>query len=425
MRYGTVFFDSALERRSIKNKETSTVLAREGWASVSGLPASRINKIADLPSDVVWMVNLDFQSYVSNGLSKLPNFVPYYFLKSDVNQIAAEIGAHVEHERLPVIVQAVAEVFSRTMRLAEKHFGIEDIQTRTNNGKKLEFCIAEAIGRRQQVIDAALNQALNNAHQPRNQVLAHPIPREWWQVTLRRNRYAHAFEVLESPVPSPNNWEFVDGDRLPTGQTQRIDWAIDNERPVLVHARVSDGKGVEATLTSFGNKPKGNVPREWLSAPELYWVSRYGRVEIDAAYICNEGFCEMPELSKMPPPNELSLASISLGLLTENFLAVLMEPYKNPMGVQMCYPHSVWYNSMDRFIMFTHAARLVKMSSYGSPTAGFRIHSYGFGNIQVGSPHEAIDDLTDFASSIGLEVPSSAYWKRTMQFRQRNVEGLQ
>jgi hypothetical protein len=417
MRYGVVYFDAALDKRRKKSNDGTYVQARDGWASVGGADAFRIEKLADLPSDVVWITNLDFDSYRSNRLTQIPNYVPSYYLKSDIAQIAAEIGAHQDHERITAIVQALAQVFARTMRLAETYFGVTEIPS--DQIKKLENAIATATGRRKQVVDAPLNDSMKQAYQNRCLVIGQPIPREWWQCTLRRNRYQHAYDVLDTPVPSPNNWEYLDASKLPIGAKDRIDWVINNPKPVLAKARVSDGKGMEASITSFGAKKRSDVTREWLCAPELYWVSRYyNTVEIDAVYVCHDGYVLLPELERFPAPNEFTLASISMGLITENFLAVMTEPFKNPVGVEVYYPHCIWYAAMDRFILFTHAYQIVRASSYGNANSGFRVHSYGFGNIQVATPHEKVDELTDIAGSLGLEVPSSAYWKRTMQSRQ-------
>lgn len=423
MRFGVVFFDAAIDRRAVRSKMSDAVVqAREGWASVDGCEAFRITKIADLDSDVVWINNLDMKSYTANKLSQSPNHVPRYYLRTDIMQVAAEIGAHTEHERVPVIVQALSDVFARTMRLIQKQFGSCEIGIE-HSRKKLEFLLASAVGRKSHPMDAELNEAMCQAWQNRVSVLGQTIPYQWWQCTLRRNRYVHACEVLDTPVPSSSNWEYLDASKLPAGNRARIDWAVNHQLPVLVHARVSDGKGFEASLTSFGSKAKATVTREWLCAPELYWVQRYySTVEIDAAYVCNDGYATLPELAKFPVPNEFSMASISMGLLAENFLAMMAEPYLMPSGYVCYYPHSVWYTSMDRFMCFVGAAKLIKASSFGNPHAGFRAVSYGQGNLQISAPHEMIDDLTDLAASSGWEVPSTAYWKRTMEYR-RHAEG--
>jgi hypothetical protein len=421
MRYGVIYFDGALQQRRTYRKDASFIQARDGWASVAGTEAVRFDKLTDLPSDVVWITNLDFTSHRSNELHHSPNFVPSYFLRTDIAQVAAEIGAHQDHERVSVIVQALSEVFARTMRLSERYFGAKEIPG--NQNKKLENAIGGAIGRRTQPIDASLNTVMQQAHMTRCQVLGQPAPREWWQCTLRRNRYTHAYDVLDTAVPSTNNWEYLDASKLPASRRDRLAWAIDNPLPVVAKVRVSDGRGLEAMVTSFGGKKRGDQPREWVCGPELFWLSKYyNTVEIDAAYVCNDGYVLLEELARFPAANEFSLTSVSLGLLVENFLALMLEAYESPSKALIFYPHAVWYAAMDRFFMFLHAYQLVRASSYGQLNAGFRIVSYGMGNIQVAAPHEKIDELTDIAASVGLEVPSSAYWKRTMQYRMVQTE---
>ena len=422
MRYGIVYFDAAIERRRVDPRDKNAyVQAREGWASIAGTTAFRIDRISELPSDVIWITNLDFTSYLKNNLGGSPNFVPYYYLKTDIAQIAAEIGAHPEHERVNVIVECLAEVFARTMRLAEQEFSVKGIGVGPKK-KKLEHAIAGAIGRQSQVMDASLNKVMEQAFQRRNQVIGQTIPYEWWQCTLRRNRYEHAHDTLSVRVPSTGNWEYLDASRLPSGK-QRVDWAINNDLPIVVHVRVADGKGLGAVLTSFGNKGRTTIAREWVSAPELCWLARYySSIDIDAAFVCNDGYLPQREIERFPAANEFCLASVSMGLLAENFLAVLMEPSENPLSTAIYYPSCVWYSAVDRFIMFSLAYRIAKASGFGDPSAGFKIHSYGFGNIQIATPHEKIDELTDLAAGLGLEVPSTAYWKRTMQHRLLQTE---
>ena len=422
MRYGIVYFDSAVERGRVgsRNKD-AYVQAREGWASIAGTAAFRIDHLAELPSDVVWITNLDFNSYLKNNMGGSPNFVPYYYLKTDIGQIAAEIGAHIEHERINVIVECLANVFARTMRLAEQQYGIRGIGIGAGK-KKLEHAVASAIGRgNTPTLDASLNKAMEQAFQRRNKVIGQTIPREWWQCTLRRNRYEHAHDTLSVRVPSNNNWEYLDASRLPSAK-QRVDWAIHNELPTAVQVTVADGRGLGAVLTSFGNKGHTTIAREWVSAPELCWLARYYSVHIEAAFVCNDGYRPQPEIERFPAANEFCLASLSMGLLVENFFSVLMEPPVNQMNASIYVPSCVWYSAVDRFIMFLLAYRIVKASGFGDPNAGFKIHSYGFGNIQVCTPHDKVDELTDLAAGLGLEVPSSAYWKRTMQHRMLQTE---
>lgn len=418
MRYGAIVFDAAVEQRRMRRRgETPVVEAREGWASVEGTEPFRIRKTADLPTDVVWITNLDMQSYVKNQLNRSPNFVPRHFMKSEFNQIAAEIGAHTEHEHVSVLARSLSDVFARVMRLCQKHFGVGHISTE-NRKRKLEYVIAESLRRKTQPMDAALNGAMEQAHQSRTTVVGQTIPYEWWQCQLRRNRYVNAYDVLDMPVPGANNWEYLDKSMLPAGDKAKIDWVVQNPLPVLVNAKIADGRGVEALITSFGGKRGNNVTKEWMSGPELYWVSKYySTIDINAVYICNDGYVSMDELGKFPKPTPFTLSSLSMGLLCENFLAVMEEPYETPAGAFIYYPHSVWYSTMDRFFLFTMATRLVKASSYGRPNAGFRVQSYGLGNIQIAAPHEMIDELTDMAAQVGLEVPSSAYWKRTVNYR--------
>lgn len=418
MRWGVVYFDAALDRRAVRRQGAASIIAREGWAAIDGREAFRITKIADLPSDTVWMSNLEADAYRSNGLSKSPNHVPNYYLKTDVRQIAAEIGADTEHERVSVIVQALSEVFSRTMRLVEKYYGTAELGLE-NNRKKLEFLLAQSVGRKTHAVDAGLNQAMEQAWQKRVYAMGQPIPRNWWQCTLRRNRYVHAYEVLDTPVPSSHNWEFVDVGKMPEGNKARLDWLCTNDKPVLARIRVADGRGLEAQITSFGSKANASLAREWVCGPELYWLSKYySTIEVQGAYICNDGYVPPPELRKFPPPNDFCLSSISMGLLTENFLAFMYEPTLAPMGqTAYYYPHAVWYTTMDRFFCFAQTTKLIRLSTLGGGYGGFRFSSYGNGNLQIAVPAEMIDEMTDMAAQCGWEVPSSAYWKRTQESR--------
>lgn len=395
---GVVLFDDVIRKKARDRKRTPS----EGWASVDGAPARRINSITELESNVKWLTNLEFVDFYANQLGKNPNFFYSAFLRTELKSIADDIGAGVEQLSADKAVQVLSTVFSNVMNLA---VGRLQINLEAPNAKTLqEFISARTINKNK--IPDEVNAVLKHAYQCWTQCITR-YNREWKSATLRKPRYQHAIDVLSTPVPSENRWVYINNDRMPAAGPHRIDWCVAHEQPVLANVVVSPRRTDLAGVISYNSGAA--VERAWLSQPELLWVSLFCDVEVIGAFLCEAGFEHQKEIDSFPALGDFSHASFSLGLLAENLWVALASPRTTLTNQKYFTPRAVWYRSIDRIEMFKSAAAMHR--------AGFQVIGYGVGSVLVNYPVGAAKDLIDTATGIGLDIPVAKFHEQRNETR--------
>lgn len=398
MHYGVVLFDDVIRKRGKDRKR----LPGEGWASVDGAAARRINSITELESNVKWLTNLDFVDFYANQLGKNPNLYYSGCLRTELKAIADEIGASVEQLSADKSAQALSTIFRRVMDLAIKRLRVD---LAVPNVKTLPELIA-ARGVNKYKIPDEINTALKHAYQPWTQCITR-YNREWKSATLRRSRYQHAIDVLSTPVPSEFRWGYINNDRLPTAAPKRIDWCLGHDLPVLANVVVTPRRTDLAGVISYNSG--STVERAWLSQPELLWISLFCDVEVIGAFVCEAGFEHQKEIDQFPSLGDFSYASYSLGLLVENLWVAMGSPRTTLTNQKYYTPRAVWYRAIDRIEMFKAAAKIHQ--------AGFQVVGYGVGSVLVNYPIGASKDLVDTAAEAGLDIPVGKFFEKRNETR--------
>jgi len=403
MDFGVVLFDDVLLSKKDKNRRISP---REGWASVEGGKAFRIKAITELASNVRWMTNLAFTDFYSSQAGRHPNFYPAEFLRTSLGAIADEIGASVELVSSEQSASALSSIFSRVMKLGRT------IGAKPEEGslKSLpELLSARYLNRYK--IPEQLNEALRHAYQVQTPCIK-KHERRWLNATLRKPRYAHAMDVLSTPVPSEFEWEYINHERLPVREGQIVEWCLNSPLPVLANVIVKPNRGDYASLISYGSG--AYVERSWVSQIELMWLVQFCHVEVVGVFIGGAGFEEQKEINLFPSLGDFSHASYSLGLLAENLWVSMASPRTNALAMKFFPPRAVWYRSVDRLNMFMVASRLHK--------EGFGIVGYGVGSVWLNYPSGAARDLADCARELGLDFPVSKWRELKIEGRLREDE---
>jgi hypothetical protein len=392
MRYGVVMFDDEVRKQTTNKKR----MASGASVSIDGATSRRIVSVTELESDVKWLTNFSFTDFNSNGLGRNPNFYFAGFLRTEFRAIAEEIGAGSEQLSADRAAEVMALLFGRVMRIATETLGV-DLKTSSISTKGLvDFISARVINKNK--IPEEINNALSHAYQTYTTVMKRP-PRDWKKVMLRKPRYTHAIDVLSTPVPSEFQWVYVQHARLPGSNADRIEWCLGNDLPVLANVIVKPRRGEFGDLISF-NAGTANA-RSWVCQPELLMLAQFCDVEVIGAFVCEAGFEAQKEIEQFPDFGDFSLASISLGLIADNFWVAMASPRTNTMNQKQYPPRAIWYRAMDRTAMFMHAVRLQRED--------FQVFSYGLGAVTVYYPPGATKDVTDFALSQGLDVPVATF----------------
>lgn len=400
MKFGVALFTDVIKKKARDRRRE----ASEGWASIDGRVARRINSVVELESDVKWVTNLSYVDFFANQLGKNPNLFYSAFLRTEIKAIGEEIGAGIEQASPDKAASTLSTVCSRVGNLAIERLGV-NMNLALPNVKTLPEFLAARTPSKNQIPDD-VNMALKHAYQPMTQC-ATRYNREWKSATLRRPRYQHALEVLSTPVPSEHRWVYLDNSKLPESNTARIDWCVGHDLPVLANVAVKARRGELAEVISYNSG--ASVERAWLCQPELLWISMFCDVEVIGAFVCEAGFEAQSELEKFPQLGDFSFCSYSLGLLVENLWVAMASPRTSVVNQKFFPPRAVWYRAIDRLEMFKAAAKLHR--------CGFQIAGYGVGSVWLNYPPGATRDLVDAALECGLDVPMSKYFELRNEVR--------
>lgn len=371
-----------------------------GWACCSPIhqdTAERIQYATDLPTDCVWVTNLDHPQFAQAGFLHSGNLRKMTFLRSNLRQITAELG--LESEPPEVAASALARIMWRCVLLA----GRVGMPAATGiAGESLAHALRDSVLQPQlppntQELAVALRSALqvdsSCAAAPRGSSIA----------IVRRNRPQHVADLLQTAVPQ-GAWRFFGESELPINMRQRVIWATDTAKPSLVRARVSRVRPEYGELHAFGVSFNANMAvRQWISQPELLWLSEIAEVQITAAYQC-EAYSTIP-LTQVAQaaieddfglPGSLVHLSSSVGLFLDSLTTALMLDTRSKARVYapVVHPSAVWIRAVDRALSFAAA---VKMSKMGALVLG-----YGNGAVRVAVEHGGADGVLRQAASAGL-----------------------
>lgn len=396
MPFGVVLFDDVIRNvtRNVTRKRKS--VSTDGFASIDGGPARRIVSVNELESNVKWMTNFEFTDFNALGLLRNPNFFFSGFLRTELRQLADEIGAGGEQLSAIEASAALSTLFSRVMNMAEQTLGVNFINTRMSTRGLADYIAARVVNKNK--IPDDVNKALQDAYLTWVPLVT-KMPAEWKRVMLRRPRYRHAIEVLSTPVPSEFQWVYVHNARLPATNEARIAWCLGSELPVLANVVVTPRRSEFMDLISFN--AGASKERSWVCQPELLMLTQFCDVEVIGAFVCEAGFEEQKELAQFPNLGDFTEASLSLGILAENFWVAMASPRTTPTNAKFMPPRAVWYRAMDRLALFVQAVRLQR--------EGFKVFGYGAGAICAYYPAGATAELVDIATQINLDVPASVF----------------
>lgn len=407
MRCGVVLFDDVFRKTTGARKRAST----EGWASIDGGPSKRVVTIGELESDVKWWTNFDFTDFNAHFLGRHPNIFFSGFLRTELKSIAQEIGCGVELEAADRSAQMMSTLFGRIMRLAAKTLNINLESGGVGVRTLCDFISARTVSKNK--LGDELNAALQHGYQAWTSVTQR-LPRDWKSATLRKPRYAHALDVLSTPVPGEHRWRYVNNNRLPVEQQDRLDWCLASEYPVLANVVVKPHRSDFSNIISYNSG--STVTRSWVSQPELLFLTQFCDVEIIGVFLCEAGFEHQKEIDTFPSLGDFSLASYSLGLISENLWVSMANPRTTSTGQKYYIPRAVWYRAMDRLTMFMYAAKL--------QTQGFQISGYGNGSVIVCYPAGATEDLIEAAGELGLDVPVTKFSEVRTEVRLNGDESI-
>lgn len=359
-----------------------------GWASKGG-KAFRVRGTGDLASDITWWTNLKFDVFQKYGLFRA-NLKRFDFMRPDMYQLHGELGIDAEKQSPSRICEITAEVFKRVMTLAVQHYELDQLTEDT----LMEELYKRLIGN-EKILSPELSQSMKKAWQSW-QMCEAASPNGSKITSFKRPRILHAMDVLCTPIPS-GGWEQISRDEMPV-EEKRVNWLLNQERPVLVKASVIQVPPDVARIISFGGGATSN--REWMSHPELLYLSRFAKIRVDECYMA-ESYSPQPVKLPLETGGAMGLLSISMGILAENYWSSLAAPYalhkKTKNKVLVYSPRAVWISAADRFQMM--------MASLIVHNHGFVVKAYGKGGVNIAVQNGMQSEVVHCAKEAGLLPP--------------------
>ncbi|KVT01097.1 hypothetical protein WK47_24795 [Burkholderia ubonensis] len=156
-----------------------------------------------------------------------------------------------------------------------------------------------------------------------------------------------------------------------------------------------------AALAAFGQKVASRmVLREWVSHPELIWLSRFAPIQIKSVFRAAE-YKALPE--KMLLPNFLAAdplmeLSYSAGLLAENhWMALATDEFNKLTKKRSLTPRAVWLRSVDRAESFVLAKK--------AADSGMTVTGYSSGAVRLRLLRSELFKGLEFAIENNLSSP--------------------
>lgn len=375
-----------------------------GWASVAGKGAFRISSVGNLDNDTLWWTNLSFTAMHESNLHKTHYIKRTTYLNSwlqgGMHDICLGWGflrrSHTEKE----ITENLASIFDRVMRFAQRLYELDFEKTVPVHDNLADELRCTMLPDKDPHISKEVDLALGAAHQYYTYCVTPRLPKDGYSsVVFSVPAVAYANEMINAIIPS-DQVEFVHAEQLPP-KHQRLDWVMDQSRPVLARVTVSNVNPDFVNVISFANGAKTGSNRGWVSQPELLLLSQYASVDVDSIFLFGEydrlpetcGLPRFTHMQAMTPTAEIISSNHWIGLSREN-------PFRLEPGKQRAIsPRAAWITAIDRFVMFTYALQLHR--------AGIAVKRYGAGNVLVIVPDGNYRDAYEIATGIGLVAPTT------------------
>lgn len=370
-----------------------------GWACVDGGVPFSIAKPADLPSDVLWITSAEYNEFRVQGHHRVHNLRRPTYYRTTLKSMAADLGLSIDGANAARSIVPLSQVCARTARVAHGAYAWRTAPLSEDSlADSIKASMPPDVPPGRHLIGALVAAFQRDSSVPNCKYL-----QDSFFLTLRCNRLQHVQRVLSAPIPD-DAWEEVPGHLLPKSNRDRLDFALECERPVLaeVTVDVADTDSAEASLTAFGSQMGARMPlRRWVAHPELIWLSRFARIHIHSLYL-SATYRPVSESMRLPDnlvsDPYLSL-SYSVGLVAESHLQALANSYWNSMTKQSeVTARAVWLRAVDRAESFLLAHRV--------QAAGFDVYGYSLGAVMTKVRRIDMVQLGEFALREGLMTPS-------------------
>lgn len=385
-----------------------------GWASIGGEAPFRIKGTESLPSDVVFMVNLERNLMYQCGFKahsrfRSSEYLSLRFVNRDISpnikeksetewmphSIMSSMGVKNDDWREQVRVMSI--IFERVMFAGKQLINLDSPPLYS-----VDYGVRKKIAPCDPILDRNVVKAIDEAtvHFIQCEVSSDVYSSGIRRFTVSIPRVKHAMNIMNTVLPV-GKWEFLEKKSIPTRSSQVADWLTGLGGCVLAKVSIT---GVDTGLNKLINFGSGQTYRRWVTTDELIWLSELGDVNISQAYVCRDvgQLKVIDDIQKKLNKNKgIVDLSLSLGLFMESFwsgvakdLAPPVHILKDQKSANMIRP---FYKTRDLMFCLDAAVHLQSL--------GVHVLGYGKGNIQF------LTDMNDheigkICSKVGVLPPT-------------------
>lgn len=305
----------------------------DGWACRPNGDPFRVSGVHDLAHDLNWVTNLDYGSFMANGLGAMRHICQSQYFRESVDSLMGDYALVEDHAKAS---QFLANHFNATSIFGHKFMGIDPMRLRNN------YRYAQHIGNQLNV--PLLKQTARGITQEHSDVICESATQANQAMVGNMKGLAsvHGYFprllyfrwLLSQLVPISLDWTkhkytcneigYKDGKLVGKSTLLELSQKSHADKLALFFRISIYSENKEwASFAHFGAGKK--TTREWVTMPELLSMSRYTRLQIKetmslpAGYLKDQVDC-LDALMKIPD------VSVSLGLFMQNLAAALMAP---------------------------------------------------------------------------------------------------
>lgn len=374
----------------------------DAWISINGSQAERIQGTSSFSSNVLWVVNLNYDQYKKNEFTQFRNVFDSQYFRISLKALSYELGLEDESS---TFVQTASEILTKVAKLGRQYTNLQPGDCGYRYFRGLNDALLPRFARQRPTGPAAedLEIAFKESTQYSQAMAGKKRPENSAAISFFFPRTAYAQWILGQDYPINSEWAPLKHTRVKpirvgyednrlVGQTTawrtRLEKLAETES-ALFKVNVCSLEQNHSTFASFG--AGAFYGRSWVTMPEVLELSRYASLEIFEAYSTVSGKLNLDMVDINQIETEYSL---SRGILLENIWTGLSQPidtkkFYTPLGAYM--------RAYDR-IACGRAAEVFNQHNYS-------VGSYGTGSVVVYLTSSQLPKATAIANELGLLYP--------------------
>lgn len=333
--------------------------------------------VSDLPSQTLWVTNVNLGDLIDLGLHKNPKIAHDGYFRTRIAQISQELG--LDTLSLEQQSSFLAEMLGITAEMGRIELGLTQYPA-----KSFVQAVGQLHGYREHpagspvyTISEQSCQRYTSAERSRRiedaEIFSFWMPRYEW-----------ANDLLETGLPTGENAQVIPAHNLPEmgrDAVALVQWAEENKIPLFANIRINQMEESVGRLINYGAGAQGidsggydarNL-REWCALPELAVLAYSGDIEILKVVTAGGWARSGLHLNT----DKVARVSYSYGLLSENIWSGLTRK-PDAFGKVSKTMQTAWMQSLERMKCLRVAERLQGL--------GMDILNYGNGRITVACP---------------------------------------